>query len=66
VPSVRARAQLATTQFTLDSGLDRTLAWYREVLGAPAAMSHAGGDKLGDDISSQNCRANSAMKSVQS
>ena len=29
-------------QFTLDSGLDRTLAWYREFLGAPAAMAHAG------------------------
>lgn len=29
-------------QFTLDSGLDRTLAWYREFLGALAAMAHAG------------------------
>jgi CDP-glucose 4,6-dehydratase len=29
-------------QFTLESGLDRTLAWYREFLGAPAAMAHAG------------------------
>jgi CDP-glucose 4,6-dehydratase len=28
-------------QFTLESGLDRTLAWYREFLGAPAAMAHA-------------------------
>jgi len=27
-------------QFTLDSGLDRTLAWYREFLGAPAAKGH--------------------------
>ncbi|HEY4841201.1 MAG TPA: GDP-mannose 4,6-dehydratase [Terriglobales bacterium] len=29
-------------QFTLESGLDRTLAWYREFLGAPAALAHAG------------------------
>lgn len=29
-------------QFTLESGLDRTLDWYREFLGAPAAMAHAG------------------------
>lgn len=29
-------------QFTLESGLDRTLIWYREFLGAPAAMAHAG------------------------
>lgn len=29
-------------QFTLDAGLDRTLAWYREFLGAPAAMAQAG------------------------
>ncbi len=29
-------------QFTLDSGLDRTLAWYREFLSAPAAMAQAG------------------------
>ena len=29
-------------QFTLESGLDRTLAWYREFLGAPATMAHAG------------------------
>jgi CDP-glucose 4,6-dehydratase len=28
-------------QFTLESGLDRTLAWYREFL-APAAMADAG------------------------
>src|ERR1700689_3906586 len=27
-------------QFTLESGLDRTLAWYREFLGAPTAMAH--------------------------
>lgn len=26
-------------QFTLDEGLDRTIAWYREFLGAPAAMA---------------------------
>jgi len=31
-------------QFTLESGLDRTLGWYREFLGAPAAVAHAGGD----------------------
>ena len=30
-------------QFTLDTGLDRTLAWYREFLGAPAAMAQASG-----------------------
>ena len=29
-------------QFTLESGLDRTLAWYREFLVAPAAKAHAG------------------------
>ncbi len=29
-------------QFTLDSGLDRTIAWYRDFLGAPAALAHAG------------------------
>jgi CDP-glucose 4,6-dehydratase len=29
-------------QFTLDTGLDRTIAWYREFLGAPAAMAQAG------------------------
>src|SRR6202167_6359762 len=29
-------------KFPLESGLDRTLAWYRDFLGAPAAMSHAG------------------------
>ena len=39
----RARTQLNwRPQFTLESGLDRTLAWYREFLGAPAAMAHAG------------------------
>jgi len=29
-------------QFTLESGLDRTLVWYHDFLGAPAAMAHAG------------------------
>jgi CDP-glucose 4,6-dehydratase len=29
-------------QFTLESGLDRTIAWYRELLGTPAAMAQAG------------------------
>jgi CDP-glucose 4,6-dehydratase len=29
-------------QFTLESGLDRTLAWYREFLSAPAARARAG------------------------
>jgi CDP-glucose 4,6-dehydratase len=29
-------------KFTLDTGLDRTLAWYREFLGVPAAMAQAG------------------------
>jgi CDP-glucose 4,6-dehydratase len=29
-------------QFTLESGLDHTIAWYREFLGAPAAMAHTG------------------------
>ena len=39
----RARTMLNwRPQFTLESGLDRTLAWYREFLGAPAAMAHAG------------------------
>jgi CDP-glucose 4,6-dehydratase len=28
-------------QFTLDAGLDRTLAWYRDFLGVPAAMARA-------------------------
>jgi CDP-glucose 4,6-dehydratase len=28
-------------QFTLESGLDRTLGWYREFLGAPTALAHA-------------------------
>ena len=40
----RARTMLNwQPQFTLDSGLDRTLAWYREFLGVPAAMANAGG-----------------------
>jgi CDP-glucose 4,6-dehydratase len=30
-------------QFTLDAGIDRTLSWYREFLGAPAAMARASG-----------------------
>lgn len=30
-------------QFTLESGLDRTLNWYRDFLGARAAMARAGG-----------------------
>jgi CDP-glucose 4,6-dehydratase len=30
-------------QFTLDKGLDRTIAWYREFLGAPAAMRQSAG-----------------------
>jgi len=39
----RARTMLNwRPQFTLESGLDRTLAWYREFLGAPAAMANAG------------------------
>jgi CDP-glucose 4,6-dehydratase len=39
----QARAVLKwRPQFTLESGLDRTLAWYREFLGAPAAMARAG------------------------
>jgi CDP-glucose 4,6-dehydratase len=38
----RARTTLSwQPQFTLESGLDRTLAWYREFLGTPAAMAHA-------------------------
>ena len=28
-------------QFTLDAGLDRTIAWYREFFNAPAAMAQA-------------------------
>jgi CDP-glucose 4,6-dehydratase len=40
----RARTMLNwQPEFTLDSGLDRTLAWYREFLGAPAALANAGG-----------------------
>ena len=39
----RARTQLQwKPQFTLESGLERTLAWYREFLGAPAALAQAG------------------------
>src|SRR5271163_3247500 len=39
----RARTILEwSPQFTLESGLERTLAWYREFLGAPATMAHAG------------------------
>jgi len=39
----RARTVLKwSPQFTLESGLERTLAWYREFLGAPATMAHAG------------------------
>lgn len=38
----RARSVLQwKPQFTLESGLERTLAWYREFLGAPATMAHA-------------------------
>jgi len=38
----RARTMLNwQPQFTLESGLDRTLAWYREFLGVPAAIGHA-------------------------
>jgi len=38
----RARTVLGwKAQFTLDSGLDRTLAWYREFLGVPTAMAQA-------------------------
>jgi CDP-glucose 4,6-dehydratase len=41
--AVRARTMLNwSPKFTLDAGLDRTLAWYREFLGAPAAMAQAG------------------------
>jgi len=39
----RARTMLNwQPRFTLESGLDRTLAWYREFLDAPAAMAHTG------------------------
>jgi CDP-glucose 4,6-dehydratase len=39
----RARTTLNwQPQFSLETGLDRTLAWYREFLGAPSAMAHAG------------------------
>src|ERR1700691_3116226 len=41
--AARARTVLNwQPQFTLESGLDRTLEWYREFLGAPSAMAHAG------------------------
>ncbi|MGB6387169.1 MAG: NAD-dependent epimerase/dehydratase family protein [Terriglobales bacterium] len=40
----RARTALNwRPQFTLESGLDRTLAWYREFLGTSSAMTHASG-----------------------
>jgi CDP-glucose 4,6-dehydratase len=39
----RARTVLSwRPQFTLETGLDRTLAWYREFLGEPAARAQAG------------------------
>jgi CDP-glucose 4,6-dehydratase len=39
----RARTALSwRPQFTLETGLDRTLAWYRDFLGTTAAMAHAG------------------------
>jgi len=39
----RARTQLNwKPQFTLESGLDRTLAWYRDFLGVSAATARAG------------------------
>ena len=39
----RARATLDwQPQFTLESGIERTLAWYREFLDAPAAKAQAG------------------------
>jgi len=38
----RARTQLQwKPQFTLESGLERTLSWYREFLSAPAALAQA-------------------------
>jgi CDP-glucose 4,6-dehydratase len=41
--AARARTVLNwQPQFTLESGLDRTLEWYREFLGAPSAMAQAG------------------------
>jgi CDP-glucose 4,6-dehydratase len=41
--AARARTVLSwRPQFTLESGLDRTIGWYREFLGAPAAMAQAG------------------------
>jgi len=39
----RARTVLGWhPQYTLDTGLDRTIGWYREFLGVPAAMAQAG------------------------
>jgi CDP-glucose 4,6-dehydratase len=39
----KARTMLGwKPQFTLETGLDRTIAWYREFLGVPAAMAQAG------------------------
>jgi CDP-glucose 4,6-dehydratase len=41
--AARARTVLDwQPRFTLESGLDRTLEWYREFLGAPSAMAQAG------------------------
>jgi CDP-glucose 4,6-dehydratase len=40
----RARTVLNwSPQFNLESGLDRTLAWYRDFLGAPAALAQSSG-----------------------
>jgi CDP-glucose 4,6-dehydratase len=42
--AARARTVLNwRAQFTLDTGLDRTITWYREFLGTRAAMTQAGG-----------------------
>ncbi|MGA9414481.1 MAG: NAD-dependent epimerase/dehydratase family protein [Terriglobales bacterium] len=42
--SERARTQLNwRPQFTLESGLDRTLAWYREFLSTPVPAAHRAG-----------------------
>jgi CDP-glucose 4,6-dehydratase len=39
----RARTALNwQPQFSLETGLDRTLSWYRDFLGAPSTMAHAG------------------------
>jgi CDP-glucose 4,6-dehydratase len=41
--AARARTVLDwQPRFTLESGLDRTLEWYREFLGAPSAMAQSG------------------------